>query len=72
MSEQRTSNNRVGPTPEQLLAWVYHRTRTGLFSFRRSERDKALSDVNYWTQKYAGAWTPSERDPNRIWCGESP
>lgn len=59
-------------TDAELLAWVYHRTRTGLFSPKRSERDQALADVNYWTQKHAGTWTPSERDPNKIWCGEMP
>lgn len=64
------------PSSEQelrrVLAWVYHRTRTGLFSQKRSERDKALSDVNAATQQYDAAWTPSERDPNKIWCGEQP
>lgn len=59
-------------TDAELLAWIYHRTRTGLFSFKRSERDKALSDVNAATQEYSGTWTPSERDPNKIWCGEKP
>jgi hypothetical protein len=59
-------------TETELLAWVYHRTRNGLFSFKRSERDKALSDVNFATQQYVGAWTPIERDPNKIWMGEQP
>lgn len=57
---------------KRVLAWIYHRTRTGLFSLRRSQRDAALSDVNAATQKYDAAWTPSQRDPNKIWCGEQP
>lgn len=58
---------------EQLLAWVYHRTRNGLFSRQRSVRDQALADVNHATQKYAGTWTPQNaRDPNQIWIGEKP
>lgn len=59
---------------DELLAWVYHRTRAGLFSFKRSERDKTLSDVNFWTQKYSHHWKPSEcnRNPNSIWFGEMP
>lgn len=68
MNEQPTSEQEL----RRVLAWVYHRTRTGLFSQKRSERDKALSDVNAATQQYDAAWTPSERDPNKIWCGEQP
>lgn len=59
-------------TDTQLLAWIHHRTRAALFSRSRRERDRALADVNYWTQRFAGAWTPVERDPNRQWCGETP
>lgn len=59
-------------TEAELLAWVYHRTRTGLFSMKRSQRDAALADVNAATQGYAGKWKPSEPDPNKTWCGEKP
>lgn len=57
----------------RVLAFVYHRSRFGLFSFKRSQRDKALSDVNYWTEKYGQYWQPPlppSRD--RLWCGERP
>ena len=59
----------------RLLAWVYHRSRHGCFSFRRSQRDAALSDVNYWTEKFAGYWRPTEvktYSRDRTWCGEQP
>jgi hypothetical protein len=58
----------------RLLAWVYHRSRQGCFSFRRSVRDAALSDVNYWTEKYSQYWKPGSfsYSRERIWCGEYP
>lgn len=62
------------PAPgRSLLAWVYHRTRNGLFSRKRAVRDQALADVNRATQSYAGAWTPKNAsDPNQTWTGEQP
>lgn len=59
----------------RLLAWVYHRSRHGCFSFRRSQRDAALSDISYWTSRFGGYWKPTEARTyarDRIWCGESP
>lgn len=57
----------------RVLAFVYHRSKFGLFSFKRSQRDKALSDVNYWTEKYGVYWQPPlPPDRNRIWTGEQP
>jgi len=57
----------------RVLAFVFHRSKFGLFSFRRSQRDQALSDVNYWTEKYGVYWQPPlPPDRNRIWCGERP
>lgn len=58
----------------RLLAWVFFRTRHGCSSFKRSERDAALSNVNYWTEKYRGYWQPSTTaiSRDRIWCGERP
>jgi hypothetical protein len=59
----------------RLLGWVFERTRHGCSSFKRSERDAALSDVNYWTEEYRTHYTggrimPISRD--RVWCGETP
>jgi hypothetical protein len=55
------------------LAWVYHRSRNGLFSHKRSERDAALSDINGWTADFDKYWTPSQAaDPNSQWFGERP
>jgi len=58
----------------ELLAWVFYRSRHGCSSFKRSERDAALSDINYWTERFRDYWQPSvtaiSRD--RIWCGEHP
>lgn len=60
-------------TNEQVLAWVYHRTRNGLFSRNRDVRDNALADVNKATQQYAKHWTPANAsDPNQPWTGEQP
>jgi hypothetical protein len=60
-------------TDAELLAWIYHRTRNGLFSHKRGERDQALADVNHATQNYSGVWVPQNaRDPNQIWMGEKP
>jgi hypothetical protein len=57
----------------QRLAWVYHRSRNGLFSRKRSERDAALADINGWTSDYDMHWKPSESaDPNSQWFGERP
>jgi hypothetical protein len=58
----------------RLLGWVYHRTRFGCFSLKRSERDKALSDVNFHTSHYGSHWSsPSNpTQSGRIWSGESP
>lgn len=58
----------------RLLAWVFFRTRHGCSSFKRSERDKALSDVNYCTEKYRDYWKPSDTQISRdkLWCGEKP
>ncbi len=62
------------PTAQQLLGWIYHRTRAACFSHKRSERDKALSDVNHLTQQFQNCWNgeAATRDPNRDWCGEQP
>lgn len=57
----------------RVLAFVYHRSKFGLFSFRRRVRDAALSDVNYWTEKFGVFWQPPlppTRD--RVWNGERP
>lgn len=35
-----------------LLKWVFERSREGCFSRKRSERDRALSDINYRTEKF--------------------
>ena len=60
-------------TNEQVLAWVYHRTRNGLFSRSRSVRDNALAEVNKVTQRYGSAWVPENaKDPNQPWSGERP
>lgn len=58
----------------RILGWVHHRTRNGCFSRKRSERDAALSDVNFWTQKYAQCWQSGrgQIDPNAQWFGETP
>lgn len=57
----------------RVLAWVYHRSRTGLFSFKRSARDAALADINGWTDQFAEYWRPSlSKDPNAEWFGEKP
>lgn len=57
----------------RVLAWVYHRSRTGLFSRRRSARDAALSDINGWTDCFADYWRPvHSKDPNAEWYGENP
>lgn len=57
----------------RVLAFVFHRTNTALFSNRRAERDAALADVNYWTEQFRRFWKPPlppARD--RIWTGERP
>jgi hypothetical protein len=36
----------------ELLKWVFETSRAGCFSRKRSERDRALSDINYRTEKY--------------------
>jgi hypothetical protein len=61
-------------TPEQLLGWIYHRSKNGLFSFRRSQRDAALSDINHAVQNFGHFWNgdASKRDPNHEWMGEQP
>lgn len=58
----------------RLAGWVFYRSRAGLFSAKRSERDAALSDVNYWTEKYRDFWNgePGPIQSGRIWCGERP
>lgn len=57
----------------RVLAFVFHRSKFGLFSFKRSQRDKALCDVNYWTEKYSSFWKPAlPPSRNRVWFGESP
>lgn len=57
----------------RVLAFVFHRSKFGLFSFRRAQRDAALSDVNYWTEKYSRFWRPPlPPDRHRVWCGERP
>lgn len=59
---------------KRLLGWIYHRSRNGLFSFRRSERDKALSDINHQCSKYHACWDgqAAKADPNHEWMGERP
>jgi hypothetical protein len=74
MTEQLSKEQEVAEL-RRLLGWVYHRSRHGCFSFKRSQRDGALSDINYWTADFAQHWQPpggraAARD--RIWCGESP
>lgn len=58
----------------RLLGWVWHRSNAGCFSHKRSERDKALSDVNYWTEKYRRDWATASgaKYDGREWYGESP
>lgn len=58
----------------RLLGWVFHRSRSGCFSRSRGERDRALSDVNAWTEPYAQYWrSPSNPEQDgRRWGGESP
>jgi len=58
----------------RLAGWVFYRSRNGLFSFKRSERDASLSDVNYWTEKYRDYWdgVPAPIQSGRVWCGEHP
>lgn len=57
----------------RVLAFVYHRSKFGLFSNKRSLRDAALADVNYWTEQFRRFYTPP-LPPSRdcTWCGESP
>jgi hypothetical protein len=58
----------------RLLGWVFARSRYGCFTAKRSERDAALSDINYWTEPYSDFWkSPSnEARDGRVWGGESP
>lgn len=57
----------------RVLAWVYHRSRAGLFSFKRAQRDAALADINGWTDRFADYWRPTHaKDPNAQWFGEKP
>lgn len=59
---------------QRLLGWIYHRSRNGLFSMRRSERDKALSDINHQCGKFHACWdgAAAKSDPNHEWMGEKP
>jgi hypothetical protein len=38
--------------PREVLKWVYQRSKWGCFSRKRSERDRALSDINRYTEKF--------------------
>lgn len=59
---------------QSLLGWIYHRSSNGLFSMKRSERDKALSDINHEVAKFGQCWDgkAAKTDPNHIWMGERP
>lgn len=74
MSELRNNAENVElEEARRVLAFVFHRSNAAMFSAKRSERDGALSDVNYWTEKYRRFWKPPlppARD--RIWCGQRP
>lgn len=59
---------------QRILGWIYHRSRNGLFSMKRSERDAALSDINHEVGKFAQCWDgqAAKADPNHEWMGERP
>lgn len=59
---------------QRILGWIYHRSRNGLFSMKRSERDAALSDINHAVQKFGACWNGQavKADPNHVWMGEAP
>lgn len=59
---------------QRLLGWIYHRSRFALFSNKRAERDKALSEINHATQSFGGKWMGEAafRDPNSDWTCEKP
>lgn len=58
----------------RVLAWVYDRSRRGLNSFKRSERDRALSDLNHATQPWHEYLNPEPmpRQKDHDWFGEQP
>jgi hypothetical protein len=59
---------------KRILGWVFWRSRHGVSSFKRSERDAALSDINYWTEKYCNEYKTTEPKLNArgLWCGDRP
>jgi hypothetical protein len=58
----------------RLLGWIYHRSRNGLFSMKRSERDQALADINHLCGKFQACWDgqAAKSNPNHQWTGEQP
>lgn len=59
---------------QRILGWIYHRSRNGLFSMKRSARDAALSDINHEVGRFARFWDgkTAKADPNHVWLGERP
>lgn len=52
LGQETSSSPASADDPLAVLKWVYQRSKDGCFSRKRSERDRALSDINRYTERF--------------------